>query len=579
MSPNVFLECQFTVTSSTPQDLKTMLAPTFQVLDTANQGAVTAIARRVGYGSKICFGSGDAFSRAISNYQLTVNGASLSNARQNLYKQALDRCWFSESTFQRRFSCCGGAQDQYDATPVSGVVCAAAYALGTAVAGFTGDSGISKRIKNYLNAVTSVPAAAEVGRTSTTVTVRWPVSGCGIFSPIGAQANDQVADSCPYKRSAYALAHMNVCSIDILFTDLKECLFRNLSRAVLNGAGGNRADNLAPGGVEVALVDKSARLHLEYMRLPSWRGIPANVNLQCFRIAVHTPSSTTPNNLPTIITELTRTGKGVLENALTCIGSGNTPAADGAATDNACASFHGAEIKMLEAKWNAVVSAQVPSYLCFMLSKSSDLFVLADGEGVRTRDWAYSRVGNPAANTGACSGLYNYLLCRNTDACASIEQFSLEIQSSVGSYVYSDDAYPYVRTRQELFRDHLRYCVDDYLGGDFDKWSRHQCCLLLGADSFIRGLASPGSSFPISINATVRFSSRREYVDGHACASQENRLGVLRDVIQGTPVMLQIYPQGSLALTASSGILSSQNLGHAQSLDILSGRSRRPTGQ
>mgnify|MGYP003710630059 CR=1 FL=1 len=239
--------------------------------------------------------------------------------------------------------------------------------------------------------------------------------------------------------------------------------------------------------------------------------------------------------------------------------------------------------KMLEAKWNAVVSAQVPSYLCFMLAKSSDLFILGgvldDGQQNRTRDWAYSAVGNPGGARPSRPGLDNYFLCRNSDACASIEQFSLEIQSSVGSYVYSDDVYPFVRTRQELFRDHLRYCVDDYLGGDFDKWSRHQCCLLLGADSFIRGLASPGSSFPISINATVKFSSRREYVDGHACASQSGMVGVLRDVIQGEPVMLQIYPQGSLALTASSGILSSQNLGHAQSLDILSGRSRRPTGQ
>ena len=169
----------------------------------------------------------------------------------------------------------------------------------------------------------------------------------------------------------------------------------------------------------------------------------------------------------------------------------------------------------------------------------------------------------------------NYFLCRNTDASACIEQFSLEIQSSVGAYTYSDDAYPYLKTRKDLFRDHIRYCTDDYLGGDFDKWTRHQCCLLLGADSFIRGLATTGSSFPISLNAKVRFSSRRQYVDGHAVSSEGKQIGVLRDVIQGTPVMCQIYDGGSLALTASSGVLSSQNLGHAQAMDILSGRSRR----
>ena len=77
------------------------------------------------------------------------------------------------------------------------------------------------------------------------------------------------------------------------------------------------------------------------------------------------------------------------------------------------------------------------------------------------------------------------------------------------------------------------------------------------------------------LNAKVKFSSRRQYVDGHAVSGESKQIGVLRDAIQGTPVMLQIYDGGSLALTASSGVLSSQNLGHAQAMDILSGRSRR----
>ena len=180
------------------------------------------------------------------------------------------------------------------------------------------------------------------------------------------------------------------------------------------------------------------------------------------------------------------------------------------------------------------------------------------------------------AADAARAGLQNYFLCRNTDACASIEQFSLEIQSSVGAYTYSDDSYPFLKTRQDLFRDHLRYCADDYLGGDFDSWSRHQCILLLGCDSFIRGLATDKSAFPVSINAKVAFASRRQYIDGHACADEDapSKIGVFRDVVQGTPVMLQLYPGGSLALTASSGVLSSQNLGHAQAMDLISGRSR-----
>ena len=147
----------------------------------------------------------------------------------------------------------------------------------------------------------------------------------------------------------------------------------------------------------------------------------------------------------------------------------------------------------------------------------------------------------------------------------------------MGAYVFSDDAAPYFRTRQELFRDHLRYCVDDYLQGDFDKWSRHQCCLSLGADSFIRGLASDGSAYPITLSCKLEFTSRRQYIDGHAACDEGagSRIAVLRDVIQGTPIMAQLYPRGSLSLTASSGILSSQNLGHAQAQDIISGRGAR----
>ena len=584
MSPNAFLECSFTVSAPTQQDLKTMLAPTYQLLDTSNQatgGDVNSVPL-AGYGSKICFGSGDAFGRAITNYQLVVNGASLNNARQNLYIQPLQRCWFGESVFARRFSCCGGAQDQYDATPCSGVTAHGDLGERRSFAGFTGDSGISRRIKGYLNCVTAAAEGAE--RVEKTITVRWPVNGCGIFSPIGAQASDTVADSCPYKRSAYALAHMNVVSLDILFKDLKECLFRNLSRGrTVAPAGADRAGNGIPNGIQVGLVDNSASLHLEYMRLASWRGIPANVNLQCFRIAVHTASKEDAGQaVQAIHQDLTRsTVAKELKNALVCIGEDGTPAA--ADQTRTMASFAEAEAKMVTAEWNGIVSAQVPSYLFFCLVKSSDVFVLGgdaaddDGKGKAISTWDYRALAEAAINNlhGNNAGTSNYFLSRNTDATASIEQISLEIQSSVGAYSYSDDSYPYMRTRQQLFRDHIRYCADDYLQGDFDKWTRHQCCLLLGADSFIRGLATTGSSFPIQLTCKVKFSSRRQYVDGQAAGGETKMLSVFRDVIQGTPVMCQIYDGGSLSLTASSGVLSSQNLGHAQALDILSGRSRR----
>ena len=152
-----------------------------------------------------------------------------------------------------------------------------------------------------------------------------------------------------------------------------------------------------------------------------------------------------------------------------------------------------------------------------------------------------------------------------------------EIQASLGSYTYAGSLAPHLKTRQELFRDHLRYCTPSYLDyGDIQQWRTHSGCLLLGCDIWLRGLTSDATSFPMVFNAKVKFQNERQYYTGAPDGGYGAGLAIQQDMIQGTPVMLQIYDGGSLALTASSGILSSQNLGHAQAQDILSGRSRRP---
>ena len=70
MSPNAFLECSFTVSAPTQQDLKTMLSPTFQLIDSADQSldGNTASIPEAGYGAKICFGSGE------RDYELSASG-------------------------------------------------------------------------------------------------------------------------------------------------------------------------------------------------------------------------------------------------------------------------------------------------------------------------------------------------------------------------------------------------------------------------------------------------------------------------------------------------------------------------
>ena len=587
MSPNVFLEVSYKVRFPGHADFKTFLAPTFQLMRAENvieAGAADAVeVVAAGCAPKIAFGSGDAFGGCITNYQIQINGASLSNSRLNTYKQVLDRCWYGEQVFQMRFSQCGGAQDQYDAVPVSGECIGADNgAQAGKLCGFTGDSGLQQRIKNVIGCTEKVPPVARFTPDEEDVRIvriRWPVNGAGILNPIGATKKDQLASSCPYRQSCVALPHMSVVSLDILMEDMKECLFRNLTGRV-NAVGGNSiANRNTRSGIQVTLLNqnndygvKGPQLHVEYLRLGSWRGIPERAALQCFRIAVHEATSLTGTGTVTIPAASTRGGVNDIEYALQCVGTdrGSGALARTAGWDDAV---------YLEASWHGVVSAQVPSYLCFMLSKTSKMFVLGgveadDALGKSVSNYAYL-AGVPAAG-GSESGLFNYFRARNTDASATIMDFSLEVQSSLGAYTYSDESFPFLRTKHELWRDHLKNVADDYCSGDIDKWSRHQCCLLLSASDYIRGLASDGSSFPITLTAKVKFISTRQFVCGSAASSLFAGAGgpkrgpaVFRDTIAGTPVMLQIYPKSSLQVSPSSAILSSQNLSHAQSMDLI----------
>jgi len=114
-SNNCFIECSFKITTPPFRrlDYRTQTAPTVQIRD-----ADTGLAGVGGDGGaehnpailqavKLAFASGCGFSQALTNVQLIVNGAALSNSRQNDYVQALDLAWLSKTTMQKRFSRCG----------------------------------------------------------------------------------------------------------------------------------------------------------------------------------------------------------------------------------------------------------------------------------------------------------------------------------------------------------------------------------------------------------------------------------------------------------------------------------------
>ena len=139
--------------------------------------------------------------------------------------------------------------------------------------------------------------------------------------------------------------------------------------------------------------------------------------------------------------------------------------------------------------------------------------------------------------------------------------------SSIGAYKWGGDDFPYLRTKQELYRDHLRSCVSDY--ADFDCWNRHCACLLLRESDFARGLASSGSAYPLQITAKVKFANRREMVDGTDYSRGASGVNVIQDTIAGRPVMLMIYDKQFLLCNPSSAILTSMNESHAQAQSFI----------
>jgi hypothetical protein len=235
--------------------------------------------------------------------------------------------------------------------------------------------------------------------------------------------------------------------------------------------------------------------------------------------------------------------------------------------------------KFAFAEWRSIQAAQVPQYLFFCMQKDSKLIshtIAAQAASITSKDtWlAGNAPAVAAAGDGSSAALRNYAYARNTDSNSAIVQFGLEIQASIGSYKYSSETtYPYLKTRQQLWKDHSKNCIPGYCSDEIDIWFKNNCCLLLHCSDWLRGLTTPNTAFPVQINAEIRFENRREFIDGAACSAQ-GAFGpaVLHDMISGTPVMVLCYPNTSLTVTSSSAAVSAANYSHSSGMDLLSSR-------
>jgi hypothetical protein len=589
LSPQLILSMDWEIKCPGSLDYRQAMGPIFQPYDTrdldedeakeqSNDGHVMA------YTPKICFSSGDAVFKNLTNYQLVINGASVSNSSQNLYKRSLDQCFIPDSVWKTRYAMAGGQYQKYDCQPVSGESYTSgaagsfsaagggrvAYGADPKVVAWTADSGVQSRVEGFLGCITAV-LDPDGGQDVYKITVRAPISGVGVFNPLSP--DDDMASSCPLQRSLFALAHCNNVQIDLLFDDLKQGLFRNLTSR-LPGGGDALATGNVQGGFKVRLMGSGAgevapQIHSRWLRLSSWRSIPDVITCSTYRHTVHraskekTGDGNTVESIPAEILE----GSASVGNAI-------APSGFGRRDDARCAQR--VTDRYLDVEFRAIQAAQCPTYVFFCMQKSSKIFCLEDDAvGKQISDYSTYAAGAPSDSgaqlDGQASGLRNYFYARNTDSNAAIMNFSMEIQSSVGSYIYaSDTEYPFIKTKFELFRDHLKNCCKDYCSNDINIWQKNNSCLLLHASDWLRGLTTTNTAFPVQFNCRLRFENKREFIDGNAASSDRGLTPVLHDLIAGTPVMVMLYPNTSLTLTASSGASSAANFSHSAGLDILS---------
>ncbi len=258
---------------------------------------------------KICFAEGNALAQAMQSYQLTVNGAVLSQVRCNEWKASFDKVFYPSIVMERRFGRCGGAFNAYDDRPVSGIAFTTAQTGALAANGantlatveaYTVDSGISKRMRGLLACTQYAPTTVH----TRIIRVRAPLEGCGIFNFLGR--NDECSTACPLQAAGFALPHFNIVNINILWKDLFKTLVRNLTASVAEFA---QVDQQSHANITVRFPggnasDAKAKLSATYIRLPAWRAIPATRSLAAYRVAVHDATNTEPHGGQPVIAGL-----------------------------------------------------------------------------------------------------------------------------------------------------------------------------------------------------------------------------------------------------------------------------------
>ena len=121
LQPQLVLEFRVEITAPGKFDYSQVLGPTLAPVEIRNIGVALGDATyRLGYCPKLAFSSGDAVFKNATSYQVTINGAAVSNHNFNKNTRSLDQCWMHQDVFASRYGAAGGRYAAFDCVPVSG---------------------------------------------------------------------------------------------------------------------------------------------------------------------------------------------------------------------------------------------------------------------------------------------------------------------------------------------------------------------------------------------------------------------------------------------------------------------------
>ena len=609
MHPRVYLEADILVRSSRDINQITQACPGLSIVGNANAASphlVSGAARRMKNAGLLGFGEGDPLLAACESASIVVNGSSLTTPSPTLWSRPFIRANLKSEDAQKIYGQCGGAFDQYDSTSLRTYTegySAAQITIGDVNSdvpliqsqgfGFTGDTGLQARCRNFFNQIIETVDFAE-GRTYKgkavdargvkVVRIRWPVTAGGLLNPwIGADLPKySVCKGLPM-----GLANCNNMQLSLLFRrNALETLIRDYGRH----GGSNNIGQGALGELDNTLTDmrvdpESVSLIVRYYRLSPARVLPASHASKIWRpmvslgdqmpkasgadagqlIAASDIAQFAADDADTVFYDGSRTFLMPSGRDHALIPAFPTVLEGGARVTTDFTAFRQVAVpkrtNTYEVTWNNLQYPMLPSQIMICAPKDSYSFshrLIAQARCVGQRP-VFSR-----------------------DANLSIKKIQISVNTTENTYRYSRDASSW-EDFNILLQDTFKNVRSDFMKGDIDSFRTRQHFVLLSSDQFCPiPQMSQGVTSPVSISISAEFQNECVYVDAYSetrdvpANAEGARAGttpgqptVSTDLIRSRPVVVAFFEHSSISIAPSSATVAVQSYTAASAAEIL----------